>query len=107
MLPQNDVCDDEYVEQYQEYDVRYHGVLSHSLCGRTGTVQEQIADVNSPIENNANECGSHTHIRSSYRFEPYHIMPTTITRETSPPKPQAMRGNCLCIYLTGRHCLFI
>ena len=24
MSPPNDVCDDEYVEQYQEYDVRNH-----------------------------------------------------------------------------------
>ena len=24
MLSPNDVCDDEYVEQYQKYDVRYH-----------------------------------------------------------------------------------
>ena len=48
-----------------------------------GTVQEHVADVNSPIENNANECGVHAHTRASYRFEPYHIGPTILTREDS------------------------
>ena len=69
--PQNNICDDEYVEQNQEYDVRYHVVLSHSLCERMGTVQEQIADVNSPIENNAKECGEHAHTSMSYRPDYY------------------------------------
>ena len=31
--PQNNICDDEYVEQNQEYDVRYHVVLSHLFSG--------------------------------------------------------------------------
>ena len=48
MSPQKDVCDYEYVEQYQEYDVRYHGVLFHSLCERMGTVQEHVVLVNRP-----------------------------------------------------------
>ena len=38
-----------------------------------GTVQEHVAHVNSPIENNANECGPHAHTRVPYRFEPYHL----------------------------------
>jgi hypothetical protein len=68
---QNNVCDDEYVEQYQEYDVGYHGVLSHSLCGMD-LIRSCCGNVNSPIENNANECGRHAHTRMSYRPDSYH-----------------------------------
>jgi len=49
VLSPNDVCDDEYVEQYQKYDVRYHCVLSHSLCGMD-LIRLYRGNVNRPIQ---------------------------------------------------------
>ena len=40
------------LNRISEYDVRYHVCYLHSLCERMGTVQEQIADVNSPMRYN-------------------------------------------------------
>jgi len=71
--PQNNICDDERVEQNQEYDIRYH------VCYPIACVKEwaqyrnmwQMSIVQSKIMPN-NVVSTHTHR--------CHIVPTTIAR---------------------------
>ena len=67
MSSPNDVCDDEYVEQYQKYDVRYH-VCYPIACVEWTLYAHRVAMSSDQCKLNANECGIHTHAHHCKAF---------------------------------------
>ena len=97
----NDVCDDECVEQYQKYDVRYHvcfpiscveewaqyrnmWYLSTTICSNHDIAMYWWNGANNVVATHTHAC---------------RVVPTHITRDSSQFKPQTMRGKMAHAYL--------